>query len=98
MCSWGSTDKGYHVKDFLAHLREQRIRPPIARIDHRNTPGLDGRTRRTEGYRISQCKRQRVEEIFGWLKTVGGMRKTRFIGQGTNLLSIAKSSASRPAA
>jgi hypothetical protein len=39
-----------------------------------------------------------VEEIFGWLKTVGGMRKTRFIGQGTNLLSIAKSSASRPAA
>ncbi len=36
---------------------------------------------RAEGYRISQRKRKRVEEIFGWLKTVGGLRKSRFIGQ-----------------
>lgn len=76
-----AADKGYHVKDFVSHLREHQIRPHIARIDDRKTPDLDGRTTRTEGYRISQRKRNRVEEIFGWLKTIGGMRKTRFIGQ-----------------
>ena len=95
-------DKGYHVKDFVQHLREHKIKPHIARIDGRKTPGLDGRTTRTEGYKVSQRKRKRVEEIFGWLKTVGGMRKTRFIGEARtqiaaylsaaayNLLRIAK--------
>lgn len=95
-------DKGYHVKDFVKHLRDHDIRPHIARIDGRKTPGLDGRTTCTEGYKVSQRKRKRIEEIFGWLKTVGGMRKTRFIGQAKtqiaaylsaaayNLLRIAK--------
>jgi hypothetical protein len=69
------------VKDFVQHLREHGIKPHIARIDGRKTPGLDGRTSCTEGYKVSQRKRKRVEEIFGWLKTVGGMRKTRFIGE-----------------
>lgn len=99
-------DKGYHVREFVEHLRQHEIRPHIARIENRKTPGLDGRTTRTEGYRISQRKRKRVEEIFGWLKTVGGMRKTRFIGQAKtqmaafisgaayNLLRIAKLSGS----
>jgi hypothetical protein len=71
----------------------------------RKTPGLDGRTSCTEAYQISQRKRKRVEEIFGWLKTVGGMRKTRFIGEAKtqmatfmsaaayNLLRIAKQAA-----
>ncbi|CAL95243.1 hypothetical truncated transposase [Azoarcus olearius] len=98
------------MKDFVTHLREHQIRPHIARIENRNTPGLDGRTTRTEGYRISQRKRKRVEEIFGWLKTVGGLRKTRFIGQAKtqmaafisgaayNLLRIAKLSDSGVAA
>ena len=95
-------DKGYHVKDFVRHLREHGIKPHIARIDGRKTPGLDGRTSCTEGYKVSQRKRKRIEEIFGWLKTVGGMRKTRFIGEARtqiaaylsaaayNLLRIAK--------
>ena len=95
-------DKGYHVKDFVQHLREHKIKPHIARIAGRKTPGLDGRTTCTEGYKVSQRKRKRVEEIFGWLKTVGGMRKTRFIGEARtqiaaylsatayNLLRIAK--------
>jgi len=65
----------------VAHFREHRIRPHIARIDGRKTPELDARTTRTYGYRIGQCKRKRVEEIFGWLETVGRMRKTRFTGQ-----------------
>jgi len=74
-------DKGYCVRSFIAHLREHGIAPHIARIDGRRTPGLDGRTTRHDSYRVSQRKRKRVEEIFGWLKTVGGLRKCRFIGR-----------------
>lgn len=73
-------DKGYHTKGFVAHLREKNIRPHIARIEGRITPGLDTRTTRHESYRVSQRTRKRIEEIFGWLKTVGGMRKSRVIG------------------
>jgi transposase len=73
-------DKGYCSRAFVNYLRERNIRPHIARIQSRHTPGLDGRTTRHESYRISQRKRKRIEEIFGWLKTVGGLRKTRFIG------------------
>ena len=95
-------DKGYHVKDFVQHLREHGLKPHIARIDRRKTPGLDGRTTCTKGYKVSQRKPKRVEEIFEWQKTVGGMRKTRFIGEARtqiaaylsaaayNLLRIAK--------
>ena len=60
--------------------------PPVvpaespARIESRTAPGLDGRTTRHEGYAISQRKRKRIEEIFGWMKTVGGFRKSRFVG------------------
>jgi transposase len=75
-----SGDKGYHVRGFIRQLRDRGIRPHIARIDGRHTPGLDERTTRHESYRISQRKRKRIEEIFGWLKTYGGLRKTRFIG------------------
>ncbi|WP_398314305.1 transposase, partial [Zoogloea sp.] len=67
--------------------------PHIARIDGRKTPGLDGRTSCTEGYKISQRKRKRVEDIFGWLKTVGGMRKTRFIGEARTQLAAYMSAA-----
>jgi transposase len=73
-------DKGYCNKAFVAHLREKGIRPHIARIESRRTPGLDARTTRHASYRLSQRHRKRIEEIFGWLKTVGGLRKSRFIG------------------
>lgn len=73
-------DKGYHTRDFVAHLRGHGVRPHIAQIDGRITPGLDGRTTRHASYAVSQRKRKRVEEIFGWLKSVGGLRKTRFHG------------------
>lgn len=73
-------DKGYHNKAFVEHLWKHNIRPHIARIEGRVTPGLDARTTRHPSYRLSQRKRKRIEEIFGWLKTVGGMRKTRVIG------------------
>ncbi len=69
-------DKGYHTKDFVAHLRKNQIAPHIARIEGRKTPGLDARTTRHAGYAISQRKRKRVEEIFGWMKAYGGLRRT----------------------
>lgn len=73
-------DKGYHNKRFVERLRNKNIAPHIACIEERSTPGLDGRTTRHAGYRISQRKRKRIEEIFGWMKAIGGLRKSRFIG------------------
>ena len=73
-------DKGYHSKAFVELLRRRGVVPHIARIESRRTPGLDDRTTRHESYRTSQRKRKRIEEIFGWMKTIGGLRKTRFIG------------------
>ena len=61
-------------------LRGRKIAPYIARIESRNAPGLDARTTRHEGYAISQRKRMRIEGIFGWMKTVRGFRKSRFVG------------------
>lgn len=73
-------DKGYYTKAFVAKLRDRQIAPHIAQIQGRCAPGLDARTTRHESYAISQRKRKRIEEIFGWIKTVGGLRKTRFVG------------------
>jgi len=73
-------DKGYYNKALVALLRQRKIAPHIAQIDSRRAPGLDGRTTRHESYAISQRKRKRIEEIFGWMKTVGGLRKSRFVG------------------
>jgi transposase len=74
-------DKGYDVKDFIAELRKRGITPHVAQqiTPHRGS-GIDGRTTRHPGYGISQTVRKRIEEIFGWFKTVGGLRRTRFRG------------------
>lgn len=73
-------DKGYHAADFIHRLRSRAIIPHIAQVKNRNTPGLDGRTTRRGTFALSQKARKRVEEIFGWFKTVAGLRKTRFRG------------------
>lgn len=95
-------DKGYHCRDFVRRLRRRRIRPPLAQVSRRHTPGLDSRTTRHRSYRLSQRCRKKVEEIFGWFKTIGGLRKTRFrclartqhaawlIGAAYNLLRISR--------
>jgi transposase len=75
-----AADKGYHTKAFVNWLREHSIAPHIARIQGRATRGLDGRTTRHQSYLLSQRKRRRIEEIFGWMKSIGGFRKTRFVG------------------
>lgn len=73
-------DKAYHTREFVARLRKRGIAPHIACRGNRRTPGLDGRTTRHDSYAVSQRKRKRIEEIFGWLKTVGGLRKSKLRG------------------
>jgi transposase len=73
-------DKGYHQGPFVNGCRELSIKPHVATVEGRKTVGLDGRTTGSEGYRLSQTIRKRIEEIFGWMKTVGGIRKSRFRG------------------
>ena len=70
-------DKGYDRQEFVQQLRDHQVTPHIAR---KPTSIIDERTTRHPGYAISQQKRKRVEEIFGWLKTVAGLRKTRHRG------------------
>ena len=74
-------DKNYDTKDFVAEARNLKATPHVAQNIHaRRSSAIDGRTTRHAGYSISQIKRKRVEEIFGWMKTVGGMRKLRHRG------------------
>src|ERR1700694_3968010 len=74
-------DKNYDTKDFVAEARGMNATPHVAQNIHaRRSSAIDGRTTRHPGYAISQVKRKRVEEIFGWMKTVGGMRKLRHRG------------------
>ena len=70
-------DKGYDTKEFVQKMRDHQVTPHVAR---KPTSIIDARTTGHPGYAISQQKRKRVEEIFGWLKTVGGLRKTRHRG------------------
>jgi transposase len=73
-------DKGYDTKDFVAEARNLRVTPHVAQNNKGRKSAIDGRTTRHAGYAISQRRRKRVEEIFGWMKTVGGMRKLRHRG------------------
>ena len=79
-------DRGYDTRDFVADLRKRRITPHVARNDRKRRSAIDGRTTRHPGYAVSQRRRKRVEEVFGWAKTVGGLRKLRYIGQARNAL------------
>src|ERR1700756_305968 len=96
-------DKGYDTRDFVASCRALNITPHVAQNDAR--PGgsaLDARTTHQPGYAVSQWIRKRIEEAFGWMKTIGGLRKTRYrgrarvqmhaylVGAAYNLLRIAR--------
>jgi len=71
-------DKGYDVQDFAQRCRAMSVTPHVAQKKH---SGIDARTTRHAGYAISQRLRKRIEEIWGWMKTVAGFRKTRFRGR-----------------
>jgi transposase len=81
----GSTvggDKNYDTADFVAGCRERRCTPHVSQNNTNRRSAIDARTTRHPGYRISTIKRKRIEEPFGWMKTVGGLRKTRHRGRG----------------
>lgn len=72
-------DKGYDCKAFVRGCRQLKVTPHVAaRAQH---SAIDGRTQRHEGYKTSLKVRKRIEEAFGWMKTVGGLAKTKLIGQ-----------------
>jgi transposase len=79
-----AADKGYDTRDFVAGCRALEVTPHLARNTTNRRSAIDERTTRHPGYAISQRVRKRVEEIFGWVKTVGGGRKLRYIGLERN--------------
>jgi transposase len=81
-------DKGYDTRDFVEACRERNVTPHVAQNAYkRRRSAIDERTTRQPGYAISQRFRKRIEEVFGWMKTVGNFRKTRFRGFGPNQIA-----------
>ncbi len=74
-------DKAYDTRDFVNELRSMNVRPHVARNTNGRRSAIDGRTTRHAGYAMSQTIRKRIEEGFGWIKTIAGQRKTRFRGR-----------------
>ena len=74
-------DKNYDTAAFVAALREMGVTPHVAQNNTNRRSAIDGRTTRHPGYGLSQKIRKRIEEVFGWAKTCGTMRKTRHRGQ-----------------
>jgi len=73
-------DKGYDAADFVEELRTINVRPHVARNTSGRRSAIDRRTTRHPGYAKSQRIRKRIEEAFGWIKTVAGLRKTKLRG------------------
>jgi transposase len=74
-------DKGYDTKDFVQEMRGMNVTPHVSQnLKRAGGSAIDRRTTRHAGYEISQRKRKRIEEVFGWMKTVGMLRKTRHRG------------------
>jgi transposase len=80
-------DKGYDVRSFVEDVRNEGVTPHIAA--KRSHGAIDKRTTRHKTYAVSQRYRKRVEEIFGWMKTIGGFRRTRYRGTArTGLMGL----------
>ena len=73
-------DKGYDAADFVNELRSMKVTPHVAQNTANRRSAIDGRTTRHPGYAVSQRIRKRIEEAFGWIKTVAGQDKTKFRG------------------
>ncbi len=101
-------DRAYDTGPFVQSCRDRNVTPHVAQYERRRS-AIDARTTRHWGYEVSQRLRKRVEENFGWLKTIGGLRKTRFLGvdrtqlaaylsgAAYNILRMAKMLAAEPA-
>jgi hypothetical protein len=75
------TDKAYDTRNFVDKTRALNITPHVTQNTNGRSSAIDRRTTRHEGYTVSLRCRARIEEIYGWLKTVGGQRKTRYRGE-----------------
>jgi IS5 family transposase len=73
-------DRGYDAADFVEELRTLNVRPHVAQNTSGRRSAIDKRTTRHPGYGKSQRVRKRIEEAFGWIKTVAGLRKTKLRG------------------
>ncbi len=74
-------DKAYDAQDFVNELRSMKVTPHVARNTSGRRSAIDGRTTRHSGYGVSQRIRKRIEEAFGWIKTVAGQDKTKLRGR-----------------
>src|SRR6201997_456179 len=74
-------DKAYDTEDFVNELRSMNVTPHVAQNTSGRSSAIDGRTTRHGGYGVSQRIRKRIEEAFGWIKTVAGQEKTSFRGR-----------------
>ena len=74
-------DRGYDTADFVAGCRRQGVTPHVAMNDSRRGSAIDRRTIRHVAYGISQTIRMRIEQVFGWVKSIGGLRRSRFRGK-----------------
>ena len=79
-----AADRGYDVTGFVTEVRQLGFTPHIAPNTTRRRSAIDGRTTRHHGHQLSQRIRKRIEEPFGWMKTIAGGRKLRYIGKQRN--------------
>ena len=77
-------DKGYDTAGFVAEVRDLGFTPHVAPHNNKRRSAIDGRTTRHPGHRVSQRIRPRIEEPFGWIKTIAGGHKLRYIGRDRN--------------
>jgi transposase len=73
-------DKAYDTEDFVNELRSMKVTPHVAQNTNGRSSAIDGRTTRHGGYAVSQRIRKRIEEAFGWIKTIAGQEQTKFRG------------------
>jgi hypothetical protein len=73
-------DKNYDTRELVAELRGMNITPHVAQNDTNRRSAVDERTTRHAGYELSQRKRKRVEQSFGWMKMVGMLKKVKLRG------------------
>ena len=95
-------DRGYDTQQFVGQCRQRRVTPHVAQNTRGRRSAIDGRTTSAPGYGISQRLRMRIEEVFGWMKTVGNFARTKLrgvartqhaaylVGSAYNLLRIAR--------
>ena len=77
-------DKGYDTKGFVVGVRELGFTPHVAQNNSRQRSAIDGRTTRHPGHAVSMRIRKRIEEPFGWIKTIAGGRQLRYRGRQRN--------------